>query len=179
MRPAVFLDRDGVLNELVVRNGCKVSPRGFEDFQLLPGVSQAVELLKQAGFLAVVVTNQPDVARGFLDPGNLDLMHKQLREAVCLDAIYVCCHDDADECDCRKPKPGLILRAVKEWQIDLSSSFLTGDSWRDIEAARAVACRTVLVKSANQQYAGPKPDFMASDLADAVEVILSGAWPRR
>ena len=179
MRPAAFLDRDGVLNQLVVRDGRGVSPRRLADFHCLPGVAQAVELLRQAGFLVIVVTNQPDVARGFLDLNGLNGMHVRLREAVRVDAIYACCHDDVDGCDCRKPKPGLLLRAAKEWQIDLGKSFLVGDSWKDIEAGRAAACTTMLVHRAGQHYAGPKPDFIVSDLSNAVEAILSGVCPPR
>jgi D-glycero-D-manno-heptose 1,7-bisphosphate phosphatase len=175
MNRAVFLDRDGILNKLVVRNGRGVSPQRFDDFELLPGAARAIGLLKRAGFLAVVVTNQPDIARGCLDPGSLQRMHERLHEAVPIDAIYTCCHDDGDGCDCRKPKPGLILRAAKEWQIDLNDSFLAGDSWKDIEAGRAVACTTVLVKTAAQRYAGPKPDFIAHDLGQAVQIVLSRA----
>jgi D-glycero-D-manno-heptose 1,7-bisphosphate phosphatase len=175
VRPAIFLDRDGVLNRHVVRNGRDVSPRRLEDFHLLPGVAKAVELLKQAGFLAVVVTNQPDVARGFLNPAHLDCMHERLREGVSVDAIYTCCHDDADGCDCRKPKPGLLLRAAKEWRISLSDSFFLGDSWKDIEAGRGVSCTTVLVKVPDQPYAGPEPDFTVGDLGQGVQVILSRA----
>jgi len=175
VRAAVFLDRDGVLNRLVVRNGSRVSPRVLGDFQLLPGVAEAVKSLKRAGFLVVVVTNQPDIARGFLDAGKLDRMHATLRQAVAIDAIYACCHDDADGCDCRKPRPGLLLRAAKEWKINLNDSFLLGDSWKDIMAGRAVACSTLLIKTDEHLYSGPAPDFTVSDLSEAVRIILSRA----
>ena len=178
VRPAVFLDRDGIMNRLVVRDGIRVSPRVFEDFHLLPGVAEAVKTLKQAGFLAVVVTNQPDIARGFLDAAELDRMHEMLRQAVAVDAIYVCCHDDADGCDCRKPKPGLLLRAAEEWRINLNNSFVLGDSWKDIMAGRAAACTTLLVKIEGQVYSGPAPDFAASDLSEAVRIVLSRAGSR-
>ncbi len=183
MRPAVFLDRDGILNKLVIRKGQAVSPRTLNEFEPLPGVRTSVEALKRAGLLAIVVTNQPDVARGFLPQAELDRMHEHLRSAVGLDAIYTCCHDDGDDCQCRKPRPGLLLRAAQEWGINLSSSFLIGDSWRDIEAGRAANCTTLLIKAAGDQDPEATADFTVSDLAAAVEVILatvrsSGPAPR-
>ena len=173
MPAAVFLDRDGVLNKLVFREGRGASPRRFEDFELLPGAGGAVESIRRAGLLAVVVTNQPDLSRGALDPAELDRMHNFLQSTARVHAIYVCPHDGRDRCDCRKPKPGLLLHAAKDLAIELGRSYLVGDSWRDIEAGRAGGCVTLLVAPQDQQRTGVAPHFQVPNLLAAVEVILA------
>jgi len=170
---AVFLDRDGVLNKLVFREGRGASPRRFEDFELLPGVGEAVESIKRAGLLTVVVTNQPDLSRGALDRAELDRMHDFLRSTIQVGAIYVCSHDHRDRCDCRKPKPGLLWQAAKDLAIELGRSYLVGDSWRDIEAGDAGGCVTLLVDPQNQQRPGVAPHFRVPNLLVAVEAILA------
>src|SRR5579863_8623386 len=154
MPAAVFLDRDGVLNQLVFREGRGASPRRFEDFELLPGAGGAVDSIKRAGLLTVVVTNQPDLSRGALDLAELGRMHDFLRSTARVDAIYVCPHARGDRCDCRKPKPGLLLRAAKDLAIELDRSYLVGDSWSDIEAGHASGCVTLLVDPQNRQRTG-------------------------
>lgn len=171
MRPAVFLDRDGVLNKMVLRNEQPGSPRRVEEFQLLPGVRQAVELLRRAGLLVVVVTNQPDVARGFLPLGELERLHKRLRQWVPVDAIYTCPHDDADECTCRKPKPGLLLQASQEWNIRLPHSYMVGDSWKDIAAGQRAGCKTFLVQNGQRSPGDIAADVVIPDLPAAVRKI--------
>ena len=172
-RRAVFLDRDGVLNRLVSRNGKRVSPRRVSHFHLFPGIGAVVNELRQAGLLAVVVTNQPDVARGFMTAAELERMHDRLRAAATLDAIYACVHDDRHQCACRKPKPGLVLDAARELGINVPQSFLVGDSWKDIEAGKAAGCRTILVESDSHRYDGPEPDARVADLAAAAKWILN------
>ena len=172
MRRAVFLDRDGVLTRLVRRDGRAVSPRALAEFAVLPGTCAAVEALRRADLLAVVVTNQPDIARGALAPAELRRMHDRLVRAVPLDAIYTCTHDDADGCPCRKPKPGLLVRAAEELQVSLKNSWMVGDRGKDIEAGKAAGCSTLLVEAAGGSPAGIAADFVVSDLAAAVEVIL-------
>lgn len=172
MQAAVFLDRDGVLNKTVMRDGGAASPRALDEFELLPGVGLAVEGLKRAGLLVVVMTNQPDVARGVLAPAELERMHERLRGLVSVDAIYTCPHDDEDGCSCRKPKPGLLLRAAHEWGICLRKSWLVGDGWKDIEAGKTANCTTVLLKTRDRDSAGIAPNFVVSNLPAAVEVIL-------
>src|SRR3989442_8917037 len=137
MRRAVFLDRDGVLNRLVARDGQSVSPRRLAEFALLPGVRPAVAALQRASLLVIVVTNQPDLARGALAPAELERMHDRLLKAVPIDAIYACPHDDRNGCTCRKPNPGLLRRASLDWNIHLETSFLVGDTWKDIAAGQA------------------------------------------
>jgi len=172
MQLAVFLDRDGVLNKLVDSNGRAVAPRVLAEFALLPGVDAAVAALQRAALLTVVVTNQPEIARGGLDPVELARMHEFLRGAVPLDAIYVCPHDDADGCACRKPKPGLFWRASREWNINLEASFLVGDTEKDLAAGKAAGCTTILISPFESAAATLQADFVARDLPAAAELIL-------
>ncbi len=144
-RPAVFLDRDGVLNEAIVRHGKPYPPRDLSELVLRHGARAALEELKREGFLLIVVTNQPDVARGRANRADVDKINAQLAAILPLDAIEVCEHDDKEQCDCRKPKPGMILRARKKLGVDLARSFMVGDRWRDIEAGRRAGCRTILI----------------------------------
>ena len=176
MQPAVFLDRDGVLNRLVPSGpqSLLVAPRAASDFVLLPGVRLAVNRLRRSNFLVVVVTNQPEIARGHLAPNELDQMHRILRAHVPVDAIYTCPHDDADGCDCRKPLPGLLHRAARDWPIALEDSFLVGDSWRDIEVGRAAGCRTILLAPANNLRNLPEADYLFPHLPAAAVAIGSG-----
>jgi D-glycero-D-manno-heptose 1,7-bisphosphate phosphatase len=182
MRQAVFLDRDGVLNALVERDGRRLSPLSDAEFAVLPGAAEAVRALRGAGLLAVVVTNQPDIRRGRLSAANLALMHARLERDLEINAIYVCPHDDADNCTCRKPRPGLLRAAARDWEIDLDASFLVGDTWKDITAGRAAGCRTIHVVDTNRGRPEPhdsfrkveneRADARVADLSDAVEWIL-------
>jgi D-glycero-D-manno-heptose 1,7-bisphosphate phosphatase len=144
LRPAVFVDRDGILNEAIVRDGRPHPPASAAELVVPAGVPQACEDLRSLGFLLVVVTNQPDIARGTLDPATLEDIHARLRQEIAVDGIWVCPHDDSDRCACRKPAPGLLLDAAAVHHIDLVRSFMVGDRWRDIEAGRAAGCRTIL-----------------------------------
>ncbi len=179
MQSAAFLDRDGVLNRLVVRDGRGVSPRTLVEFELLPGVGGAVAALHRAGLRVVVVTNQPELARGQLAAAELDRMHEQLRRAVAVDGIYVCPHDDVDGCACRKPKPGLLEQASRDWNLALGTSFLVGDSWKDIAAGRAAGCATIAVRTEDGELAAAEADFAASNLPQAAELILRHLARRR
>jgi len=134
VRRAVFLDRDGVINASVVRGGKPYPPDRVEEVEVLPGVGDALVALRRAGYLLVVVTNQPDVARGTQTREAVDAIHAKLQGELALDAVYACLHDDADACHCRKPKAGLLLDAAKDLGIDVTASFMVGDRWRDIEA---------------------------------------------
>ena len=173
MRPGVLLDRDGVLNRVVLRDGRGASPRSYAEFQLLPGVARAVASLRRAGLPVIVVTNQPDVARGLLAPAELARMHEHLRSRVAPDEIYACLHDDADGCDCRKPRPGLLLRAAADFHLDLARSWMVGDSWKDLGAASAAGCRMIFVRALHAEIGEHAPQRVAVSLADAAEIILS------
>ena len=142
---AVFLDRDGVINQAVVRDGTPYPPSGVDELKIMAGAAAALRDLKQAGFLLIVVTNQPDIARGTQDRAAVDTIHQALREALPLDDFFVCPHDDSDRCDCRKPLPGLLLRAAEKYDIEMQRSFMVGDRWRDVDAGARAGCATVWI----------------------------------
>jgi D-glycero-D-manno-heptose 1,7-bisphosphate phosphatase len=170
---AVFLDRDGVINANIVRDGKPVAPVSLDQFQLLPGVVEAAQRLKAAGYLLIVVTNQPDVANGLTPMATVEAMHAEIRRQMPVDDIRVCTHRDADQCQCRKPKPGMLLEAASNYGIDLASSFMVGDRWRDTEAGRAAGCLTIFVDCGYEQDGPNTPDMVAQSLPDAVTQILA------
>lgn len=174
-RRAVFLDRDGVLNASMVRDNRPYPPSSQDEFRLLPGVEAACARLKEAGYLLIVVTNQPDIARGSAKQGDVDAINAVLKESLPLDEISVCPHDDRDGCACRKPKPGLLLAAARRWGIDLSASFMVGDRWRDIEAGRAAGCRTIFIDYGYAERRPAAPDLVTTSLAAAMPVIVAQA----
>ena len=172
MRTAVFLDRDGVITRPLVREGKPYPPGRLEEMELLPGVREALRALRQAGYCLVVVTNQPDVARGTTSRAEVDAINRRLQSTLPLDAIRMCVHDDQDRCDCRKPLPGLITQAARELDIDCATSSLVGDRWRDIEAGRRAGCKTYFIDHA---YEEPRPqsyDFRVGSLLEAASLIL-------
>lgn len=173
-RRAVFLDRDGVLNAPVVRGGLPYAPATVEQLEILPGVQAALADLKRAGFVLLVVTNQPDVARGKVSRAEVDATHEALRATLPLDAVYTCCHDDADRCACRKPAPGMLLQGAREWDVDLRRSFMVGDRWRDTEAGVAAGCTTIFVDHGWNEKQPERYDARVSSLAEAAAWILAG-----
>lgn len=173
LRRAVFLDRDGVLNAAVVRDGRPYGPASAEEMTVLPGVEDACRRLRDAGFLLIAVTNQPDIARGKTAGATVDAINDALQAQLGLDEICVCPHDDADGCDCRKPQPGLLLAAAKRWGIDLSGSFMVGDRWRDVEAGQAAGCRTIFIDYGYAERRPSRPDMVSSSLAAAVPDIVA------
>jgi D-glycero-D-manno-heptose 1,7-bisphosphate phosphatase len=173
MRRAVFLDRDGVLAQEIVRDGEAFAPTRFEDFRLVEGAAAQVDRLRAAGLLCIVFTNQPEVARGLLAVDTLDRMHQHLRASMAVDDVMVCPHVDADACACRKPSPGMLREAAERWDVDLQRSFVVGDRWRDIDAGRAVGCYTVLLERAYSNCTAV--DARVADLTEAVDLILARA----
>jgi D-glycero-D-manno-heptose 1,7-bisphosphate phosphatase len=189
MNRAVFLDRDGVINAALCNpvEGKPESPYRLEDFRLLPAAAQAIRRVNSLGFLAVVVSNQPGVAKGKCDFAFLEALDHRLRWELArhgahLDAIYYCLHHPEAQveslrlsCDCRKPQPGLLLRAARELGIDLSRSYMVGDLPTDVAAGRAAGCRTILLNGAHDPPVdGPRPHFVAVDLPTAVRIIAEG-----
>lgn len=172
-RRAVFLDRDGVINRAIVRDGRPYPPRDLSELEVLPGVPDALSRLSAEGFLLVVVTNQPDVARGALERSVVEEMNARLRETLPLDEVRVCYHDESDGCPCRKPAPGMILEAVKDHGIDIRRSYLVGDRWRDLEAGERAGCRTVFVDHGYRERPPDRCDFRVRSLSEAAEAILS------
>lgn len=176
MRRAVFLDRDGVLNRTEVRDGKPYAPRRLEDFRLLPGVAAATKRLKDAGFFLAVVTNQPDIGNGHVTAAVVDEMHRRLRARLPVDAIYTCPHRQQQGCDCRKPKPGMLLAAAAQHGLNLGASFMVGDRMTDVLAGDAAGCYTVLVsrKSGYPESRGFEvtPKARATSFPNAVQIIL-------
>lgn len=168
MNRAVFLDRDGVINRNEVRDGRPVGPESLAQFVILPGVREAIEAFAAAGFLVIVATNQPSTPRDVVE-----VMHALLRKTLKVDDIKVCFHAEADNCACRKPKPGLLLEAAKEREISLSQSWMIGDRWRDVEAGNAAGCRTVFIDHGYANEPRPRnPDVIVGSLLEAVPSIL-------
>jgi D-glycero-D-manno-heptose 1,7-bisphosphate phosphatase len=172
-RRAVFLDRDGVNNRAVIRNGIPCPPASLQDLAILPRVSEALDALKARGYALVVVTNQPDVARGASSKDAVDLIHAKLKAELCLDAILTCFHDSIDDCECRKPKPGLLFRAARDLGIDLASSFMVGDRWRDMEAGARAGCRTFFIDEGYQERQPVTWDFRVGSLHEAAGIVLA------
>lgn len=178
MRRAVFLDRDGVINRSEVRGGKPYAPTALEDFEILPGVPDALQRLRDAGFLNIVVTNQPDLATGKQTPAGLDAMHSRLLGMLAIDAIRVCPHVDAAGCACRKPAPGLLLDAAREFGIDLAASYMVGDRWRDVEAGQRAGCACLFVDYGYAEKRPENPYIAVKSLAGAAEQILSRPAPK-
>ncbi len=174
---AVFLDRDGVLNKAVIREGRPYPPSGLFELEVAPGVDKGCKALRDAGYLLIGITNQPDVPRGKTEKKVVEEINGYLTARLAMDSIRVCYHDDADGCECRKPKPGLILEAAGERKIDLSASFMVGDRWKDVEAGRRAGCRTVLIDNDYAEPGKSAPTFTVSSFEEAVQVILGKEKP--
>jgi D-sedoheptulose 7-phosphate isomerase len=175
-RPAVFLDRDGVLNRAVVRDGKPFPPSGIEELELLPAVASSLLNLKAHGFALFVITNQPDVARGTMTRESVESIHQALASSLPIDDIFVCYHDDADQCACRKPLPGLLLEAQRKHNIDLSRSFVVGDRWRDIDAGHSAGCKTVLIDYGYRERKPAQPqEATVRSLREAADWIISSS----
>jgi D-glycero-D-manno-heptose 1,7-bisphosphate phosphatase len=170
-RRAVFLDRDGVLNESLVLGGKPYAPASLSEFKLLPGVPQALAQLRGAGFLNVVVTNQPDVATGKAKRADVDAIHAHLLQDLPIDAVKVCFHADSEGCECRKPKPGMLLEAARELGIDLAASYLVGDRWRDVGAAHAAGCKALFIDYGYGERRPDAPFVTVKSLPEAAGVI--------
>ena len=170
---AVFLDRDGVINRASVREGKPYPPSTVAELEVLPGVPEALQVLKKAGYKLLVVTNQPDVGRGTQSQQTLDAIHQALLSRLPIDDIFVCAHTDEGKCACRKPLPGMLLEAARKHDIDLPASFMVGDRWRDIEAGYNAGCRTILIDYGYSERAPDHvPDLRVSSLREAADWII-------
>jgi len=171
----VFLDRDGVINRALEREGKPYPPVSLAEFDILPEVPAACAKLKAAGFLLIVATNQPDVGRGTLARETVDQLHAHMLAQLPIDRVEVCFHpgQGASDCDCRKPKPGMLLRAAAALGIDLAQSWMVGDRWRDVDCGHATGCKTVFVERHYNEQLRQKPDFSARNLGEAADIILA------
>jgi len=170
---AVFLDRDGVLNQALVREGKPYPPANLDQVIILPGVREALHHLKSHEFLLIVVTNQPDIARGTLPLEEVERIDAFLAEELPLNHVYVCPHDNQDACICRKPRPGLLLQAAQDFDIDLARSYMIGDRWRDIEAGRAAGCTTFFIDYDYRERRPESPDFTVRSLHEAAHLLTA------
>ncbi len=169
---AVFLDRDGVINEVVFHNSEKPSsPWNFNEFKLIKGVKEPLEALAKIGYLLFVISNQPDISRGFVEKGTTEKISRIIYDKYPVKEIIVCPHDDHHNCNCRKPKPGMILELSKKYDVDLKKSFLIGDNWKDTEAGEKAGCTTILLdKTYNKSV---ESDYRTENLNTAVKLIKS------
>jgi D-glycero-D-manno-heptose 1,7-bisphosphate phosphatase len=182
---AVFLDRDGVLTEPITVGGLERPAWTHDELRIIPGVAAALDRLRSAGFVLVAITNQPDIARGQARLADVEAINVALAEKLGLDAVYLCPHDGAT-CECRKPQPGMILRAASDLSLDPSRSWLVGDRWVDIAAGHGAGVRSILLKrpgSWDATSAGSPPpdlqaDAVADDLAGAARVIVGAERSR-
>jgi D-glycero-D-manno-heptose 1,7-bisphosphate phosphatase len=174
-RRAVFLDRDGVLNAAVMRDGRPLPPATIHQVVIIDGVRDACRRLSDAGLLLIMVTNQPDIARRTTSWAAVDSINGHLADELGLDAVFVCPHDDADGCSCRKPAPGLLVDAAARLGVDRTASVMVGDRWRDIEAGRRAGVTTVWVRSEYDERAPVAPDHVVDSLLDVVPLVTSFA----
>jgi D-glycero-D-manno-heptose 1,7-bisphosphate phosphatase len=174
---AVFLDRDGVINRALEHAHQPYPPTSLAEFEILPEVLPGCAKLKAAGYLLVVATNQPDVGRGTLKREVVEAIHAYMREQLPIDDVQVCFHPGkgASDCECRKPKPGMLLRAAAALNIDLAQSWMVGDRWRDVNCGYAAGCRTIFINRGYAEELKQKPDFSARHLGEAVDIILNQA----
>ena len=171
---AVFLDRDGVINRALERASKPYPPRTLAEFEILPEVPAACARLKAAGFLLVVVTNQPDVGRGTIKQELVETIHDEMRRRLPIDRVEVCYHpgQGLSDCDCRKPKPGMLRRAAQALGVALEQSWMVGDRWRDVDCGRAAGCKTIFIDRGYAEELRQKPDFSARNLGEAADIIL-------
>ena len=172
---AVFLDRDGVINRAIVRDGKPYPPARLEEFEILQGAVASFLRLAECGYVLIGVTNQPDVARGTQSREIVEAFNALIQSKTPVREIFVCYHDNADHCDCRKPKPGLILQAVEKYGLELSNSWMVGDRWKDIAAGQALGLKTIFVDYRYAEiYKGSPADFTVGDTAHLADIILKG-----
>ena len=173
MNKCVFLDRDGILNTSVIVNNKPFAPKSVSDLIITPNIKSKLTKLKSNGILLIVITNQPDVSRGTATRESVDQINKALQDYLPLDEIYVCFHDNSDNCKCRKPKPGNIINASKKYNIDLDKSFMIGDRRGDVQAGNSVGLTTIFV---DYNYSEEKPldsNYIVETVPDALDIAIN------
>lgn len=172
MRQAIFLDRDGVINRAFVRDGKPYPPRNLAELEILPGVKEALLALQAADFMLIVVTNQPDVARGTVRREVVEEINNHLAACLPIDEFRTCYHDSGDGCDCRKPVPGALLSAAQLHAIDLGESYMVGDRWRDTEAGQRAGCKTIFLDYGYDEKQPESANYRVNSFAEAAQIIL-------
>lgn len=173
MSSAIFLDRDGVINIPKIKNGRSYAPRTFEQFVFFNETKHALKRLKEAGFLLFVVTNQPDVGHGLISSLILEEMHNKILVELPIDDIEACCHKQDENCDCRKPKAGMLKKLINRWEIDVQKSYMIGDRWSDVAAGKTAGCQTIFIDYKYDEKIRDQPDFIVSSLDEAVKIICA------
>jgi D-glycero-D-manno-heptose 1,7-bisphosphate phosphatase len=171
MNKAIFLDRDGIINQAKVVDGKPLPPKSIDECKILPKVEAALQMLKKQGFFLIVITNQPDVARKKINIKTVTTINEFLEKSLPIDAFFTCYHDDIENCNCRKPKPGNIFEAAKKYNINLENSFMVGDRWRDIEAGKNAGCKTFFIDYSYQEKQPMDYDYKVKSLYEAAEII--------
>jgi D-glycero-D-manno-heptose 1,7-bisphosphate phosphatase len=171
-RRAVFLDRDGVLNRAVVSERRPYPPATVAAVVILPGVVEGLQYLKEAGFILIVVSNQPDVARGTTPKVTVEAINAYLADRLPIDRFIMCYHDDGDNCNCRKPRPGMLIAGAREFDVDLSSSYMVGDRWRDVKAGIGAGCKTIFIDYIYDEKHPQSCDYHVFSTEEAVKTIL-------
>lgn len=174
MSKGIFLDRDGVINKVILRDSRPFSPRNMDEFQILQGVSEAVALLQKEGLIVVVVTNQPDLAKGLISKSLISEMHEKIRNEIGIIHFYFCGHSAVQNCECRKPKVGMLLQASRELGINLNSSYLVGDRWKDIKAGQEVGCRCYFIDNNYDEPRPAPPFYTVKSLYEATVLLSAG-----
>ena len=172
-KPSVFLDRDGVIVKAHIKNNKPFAVNNIDDFEILPGVKEAIQSLKELDFLVVVVTNQPDISKGLINVNTLNKMHEILMSELAIDDIKFCPHISENNCSCRKPKPGMLLEASSEHLIDLNNSYMIGDRISDIEAGNNAGCKCIFIDYNYSETKGKKigTSMIVRSLTQAVDLI--------
>ena len=171
MRTAAFLDRDGVINRSKIVEGVPKPPSTVEEVEILEGVLEAIRILEVYNFVPVVVTNQPDVARGLIPKARVEQINAHVGGLTGIKHFYTCFHDNFDSCECRKPAPGLLIRAAIDLNLDISNSFMVGDRWRDISAGQAVGCKTFFIDHSYPEKSPKLPYTTVSSLLEATQIM--------
>ena len=172
MKRAVFLDRDGVIIRTNVRDDRPYAITSIDDLEVLEGAEEAISRLRDAGFLVIVVSNQPDVATGKVERAVVEAINAKLMEDLAIDEIRVCYEVDGPDATCYKPRPGMILDAAGKHYIDLSRSYMIGDRWRDVGAGKAAGCVTIFIDCGYDEPSPENPDIVVDSLNEAADVIL-------
>ncbi len=174
---AIFLDRDGVVNRAMVRDGRPYPPSGVDELEILPRVQEALRMFREEGFKIIIITNQPDGSRSPESRGVVEAIHQRMLKALPIDGVKVCYHTDDDRCPCRKPKPGMLHEAAREWSLDLGECYMVGDRWRDIEAGKNAGCKTILIDRGYRERKSQDADAVVASLWEASRWVFQDIHP--
>lgn len=166
MVKAVFLDRDGIINVTQVINKKPVAIRAFEQFVFVEGIQKAIDKFIKIGYTIFVVTNQPDISRGKIKIEEVEKINRHILHELPIKKIYMCTHDYYDNCECKKPKAGMLFSAKKEYDVELKSSWIIGDRWSDIEAGKNAGCKTIFVDYGYDEKLKSNPDIIVKNVKE-------------